>query len=49
MNILKLMPGKVLPLEVHYEFDAPEFMDEYDALFGTTEAEADWIAPIRVL
>ena len=35
MNILKLMPGKVLPLEVHYEFDAPELLDEYDALFGT--------------
>jgi AraC-like DNA-binding protein len=34
LNILKLMPGKVLPTEVHYEFDTPSSMVEYHALFG---------------
>lgn len=34
LNILKLMPGKQLPLEVHYEFDRPKSMKCYDELFG---------------
>ena len=34
LNILKLMPGKQLPLEVHYEFDQPKSMKSYDELFG---------------
>jgi AraC-like DNA-binding protein len=35
LNILKLMPGRQLPLEVHYEFDAPKSMKCYEELFGT--------------
>lgn len=33
-NILKLLPGKQLPLEVHYEFDPPKDTTERDNLFG---------------
>jgi AraC-like DNA-binding protein len=34
LNILKLLPGKQLPLEVHYEFTQPRNMKCYEELFG---------------
>lgn len=34
-NILKLLPGEQLPLEVHYEFDPPKDTTERDNVFGT--------------
>jgi AraC-like DNA-binding protein len=36
LNILKLMPGKQLPLEVHYEFTQPKSMKSYHELFGSS-------------
>ncbi len=35
LNILRLVPGRQLPLEVYYEFDAPKSMKCYEELFGT--------------
>lgn len=34
LNILKLLPGKQLPLEVHYEFAPSQSMKCYEELFG---------------
>ncbi|MFN8278281.1 MAG: AraC family transcriptional regulator ligand-binding domain-containing protein [Chitinophagales bacterium] len=34
LNILKVMPGKQFPLEVHYETPPPANFAAYDALFG---------------